>query len=83
MRGHPVRNTRLHARLPTSFLSMDGLPTERIFDSQAPWYNIELGFFVIYGRLYSHALADIRSTVAGDKFRHGIYNVGTPWISIS
>ena len=40
MRGQPGQNTRLHARLPTSFQGMnhvDDLTTERSFDVPAMW----------------------------------------------
>ena len=51
MRGQRKRNTRLHTRLPPSFLGMDAciddIATEHSFDSKATWVIDVFGLFFV------------------------------------
>ena len=69
MPGQLGHKTRLHARLPHSFVNMDDLTNERSFGSKAARAIDVLVFFLTCYPLGFHnqALADVRSTDAGIK----------------
>ena len=72
MRGLPGHNTRLHARLPPSFLGMDAWVTSElkvalIRKIRGALMCLAYSLHIIHGSFHNQEMADVRMTDAGIK----------------